>query len=74
MNANEVATSTGDRLDAIFAELNPINQEIRKIGWTPTGRLRYRLRPEQEARLEELTTKSNALALKAARIMKGGVQ
>ena len=69
-----MATSTGGRLDAIFAELNPINQEIREIGWAPTGRLRYRLRPEQEARLEELTAKSNALALKAARIMKGGVR
>lgn len=69
-----MTTSAGDRLDAIFAELNPINQEIRKIGWTPSGRLRYRLSPEQEARLEYLTARSNELALKAARIMKGGVQ
>lgn len=69
-----MTTSAGGRLDAIFAELNPINQEIRKIGWTPSGRLRLRLSPEQEARLEELTAKSNALALKAARITKGGVQ
>ena len=64
-----MTTSKGDRLDAIFAELNPINQEIRKIGWTPSGRLRYRLSPEQEARLEELTARSNELASKAARIV-----
>lgn len=64
-----MSTSAGDRLDAIFAELNPINQEIRKIGWTPTGRLRYRLRPEQEARLEELTARSNELAGRAVRIV-----
>lgn len=69
-----ITITTPARLDAIFAELEPINREIRKIGWTPTGRLRYRLRPEQEARLEELTARSNELALKAALIVKGGVQ
>lgn len=64
-----MSTSRGDRLDAIFSELNPINQEIRKIGWTPSGRLRYQLSPEQEARLEELTARSNELAGRAARIV-----
>lgn len=64
-----MTTNAGDQLDAIFAELDPINQEIRKIGWTPSGRLRYRLSPEQEARLEELTARSNELASEAARIV-----
>ena len=56
------ATPKGDRLDAVFAELDtitaalaPWEAELRAIDYTPTGRFRVRLTTAQQARRDAIT-------------------
>lgn len=55
----------GDRLDAVFAELDtvtaalaPYDEELRTIDFTPSGRLRTRLTPRQQARRDAITAET----------------
>ncbi|MEY8577241.1 helix-turn-helix domain-containing protein [Corynebacteriaceae bacterium 6-324] len=56
------APSTEDQLEELFAESFLLNAEWRKINVTPSGRLRLRLKPEQEARSEEIRKQSNKIS------------
>lgn len=52
----------GDQLDGLFAKSKVLHEEWVKINVTPTGRLRHRLKPEQDVRNREILTESKALS------------
>lgn len=55
-------STTADQLEELFEESSKLDAEWRKINVTPTGRLRLRLKPELEARSEEIRKRSNVVS------------
>lgn len=54
--------NVNDRLDVLQAELAALNAKIRKIDFTPSGRVRMNLTAAQAARLEELRQRALQVA------------
>lgn len=53
--------TAGDQLDALMAELDPLNAEMDGLMFTKTRRIRTRFTPEQEARMDEIAVQQRRL-------------
>jgi len=67
-------SSTADQLDELFVKSKELHEEWLKINFTKAGRLRTRLKPELEARSEEIRKQSNAISKQICQLTNGAYE